>query len=56
MLQNELFYESSYEDLNGELVFDEKKYKKLKKEQEERVKNRNRSPLFKEVVKIKVRP
>jgi hypothetical protein len=24
MLQNELFYESSYEDSNGELVFDEK--------------------------------
>ena len=56
MLQNELFYESSYEDSNGELIFDEKKYQKLKKEKEEKVKNRNRSPLFKEIVKIKVRP
>ena len=56
MLQNELFYESSYEDSNGELVFDEKKYQKLKKEQKEKIKKRNRSPLFKEIVKIKVRP
>ena len=31
MLQNELFYEASYEDSNGELVFDENKYQKLKK-------------------------
>lgn len=53
MLQNELFYESSYEDSNGKLIFDEKKYQKLK---EEKVKRRNRPPLFKEVVKIKVRP
>ena len=56
MLQNELFYESSYEDSNGELVFDEKKYQKLKIEKEEKSRKRNRLPLFKEVVKIKVRP
>lgn len=56
MLQNKLFYESSYEDSNGELIFNEKKYKKLKKEHEEKIKKRNRPPLFKEVVKIKVRP
>ncbi len=56
MLQNELFYESSYEDSNGKLVFDEIKYQKLKKEKEEKKKKRNRPPLFKEVVKIKVRP
>lgn len=56
MLQNELFYESSYENSNGELIFDEKKYRKLKREKEEKVKRRNSPPLFKEVVKIKVRP
>ena len=56
MLQNELFYESSYESSSGELIFDEKKYNKLKREKEEKVKRRNRPPLFKEVVKIKVRP
>ncbi len=56
MLQNELFYQACDEDSNGELVFDEKKYQKLKKEKEEKSRKRNRPPLFKEVVKIKVRP
>ena len=43
-------------DITGNLNFNKDKYKKLIEQKEKREKKRVRPPLFKEVVKIKVRP
>ena len=56
MLQNELYYQACDEDITGNLNFNKDKYKKLIERKEKREKKRVRPPLFKEVVKIKVRP